>query len=258
MKLPELVLIPEGEFVMGHESIGFSFTVYLDAFLIAKQQITNEQFAEFAQKTGYQTDAERGGTGGVSGTGDVRGATWRSPRGGASTIQGKERHPVVQVSWNDAQKYCAWLTRVAATQGERHTYRLPTEAEWEKAARGPRNTIFGYGDTFDAKKAWVGPDHATTCPVGTFPPNGYGLYDMGGIVLEHCQDFYDPASYENKPPQRNPKGPPRGDPTHPRGADMHVRRGASFETNQGGPLFLMFGPASWSENTTGFRVAADA
>jgi len=257
LKLPELVPIPEGEFVMGHESRGETFRVTLDAFLIAKYPVTNEEFAEFVEKTRYATDAERNGTGGVTGVGRRPGATWRSPQGRGSAIAGKERHPVVQVSWNDAQKFCAWLSRVAAAQGEPRTYRLPTEAEWEKAARGPTNTLFGYGDTFDAAKAWVGPGRTTTCPVGNFPPNGYGLYDMGGNVSQLCQDFYDPAYYATAP-RRNPKGPTRGDPTRARGADMHVERGASFATSGGGTLFRTGGSATWSEDNRGFRVAADA
>jgi formylglycine-generating enzyme required for sulfatase activity len=250
-----MVLIPAGEFVMGHASRGASYSVYLDAFLIARDPVTNEEFSEFVEKTHYTTDAERDGTGGVTGVGRRAGATWRSPQGGRSSITGKERHPVVQVSWNDAQKFCAWLTRIAAAQGKSATYRLPTEAEWEKAARGPANSLYGYGDTFDATKACVG--RPTTCPTGDFPPNGYGLHDMGGNVSQLCQDFFDPAYYATAP-RRNPKGPPRGDPSRARGADMHVERGGSFATKTGGPLFVTGGPAGWSEDNRGFRVAADA
>ena len=114
-------------------------SVYLDAFYIDKYAVTNARFQQFVQVTGHRTHAEREGWG-FADTGEkfeqVNGANWRAPQGSGSSIAGLEQHPVVQVSQEDAKAYCAWAGK-----------RLPTEAEWEKAARGTEGRVLSLGES---------------------------------------------------------------------------------------------------------------
>jgi len=128
----EMVFVPAGEFLMGSENGDAdekpSHRVFLDAFFIDKYEVTNARFQEFIHATKYATDAEKTGSGSVlagSSWKEVKGAHWRAPYGAESNISDKMNHPVGQISWNDAKVYCEWAGK-----------RLPTEAEWEKAARG--------------------------------------------------------------------------------------------------------------------------
>jgi len=141
-----MVYVPAGEFLMGSpisEGIANEWpqhTVYLDAFWIDQTEVTNRQFEKFVQATGYRTDAEKEGTGGkFVGSYDsparVDGADWRHPDGPDSSLGGRAEYPVVQVSWNDAQAYCKWAGA-----------RLPTEAQWEKAARGTDERRYPWGN----------------------------------------------------------------------------------------------------------------
>jgi formylglycine-generating enzyme required for sulfatase activity len=234
----EMVLVPAGEFVMGSSADDSAsllrrypkangailkdespkHRIFLDAFYIDKYEVTNAHFQQFVQATGYRTQAESGGGGkirtGAKTWADVPDATWRAPRGQGSSITGLEAHPVVQVSWNDAKAYCTWAGK-----------RLPTEAEWEKAARGTDGRLYPWGSEFDGTRAnfcdrncpfeWkdtaIDDGSRSTTPVGSYEAgkSPYGAYDMAGNVWEWVADWYD-ATYYRHSPARNPRGPTSG------------------------------------------------
>jgi serine/threonine protein kinase len=171
-------------------------TVYLDAFYIDKLEVTNQQFAAFAAATNYQTDAEK----------KSESQTWRT-----FNTPGRENRPVIWISWNDANAYCQWAGK-----------RLPTEAEWEKAARGTDGRIWPWSSNWENTRANTsdgGPGDVT--PVGSYPTgaSSYGVMDMTGNVWEWVADWYDPHWYSNSPLQ-NPGSPPSG--------VSRVLRGGSF------------------------------
>ena len=206
----EMVLIPAGEFQMG-SSDGASdekpiHTVYLDAFYIDKYEVTNAQYKKFVQATGHK---EPEGYRYINGNWQSGFKPWSD-----SNFNG-DNQPVVCVSWEDAKAYADWA-------GER----LPTEAEWEKAARGGvTGKKYVWGDEWPPTKNAGNFDDETTvdssridgysdgyvytAPVGSFKPNGYGLYDMAGNVWEWCADWYDSNYYANSP-KSNPTGPSSG------------------------------------------------
>ena len=234
----EMVLVPAGEFVMGsapddiasvlrrHPKANGAILqdeipkhrVFLEAFYIDKYEVTSARFQQFVQATGYRTQAEREGGGkirtGAKTWAQVPDATWRAPRGQGSSITGLEAHPVVQVSWHDAKAYCTWAGK-----------RLPTEAEWEKAARGTDGRLYPWGNELDGAKAnycdrncpfeWkdasVDDGYRSTAPVGSYEAgkSPYGAYDMAGNVWEWVADWYD-AKYYQRSPARNPQGPTSG------------------------------------------------
>ncbi|MFD1677072.1 formylglycine-generating enzyme family protein [Alicyclobacillus fodiniaquatilis] len=239
--LENMVYIPKGEFLMGTDSDeGFPadgegpvHKVSLDAFYISRHSVTNAEFAAFVDATGYQTDAEKYGWSFVfysfldaslldeitqySSQAPwwiaVKGATWRTPEGPDSDIADRLNHPVVHVSWNDAMAYCAWVGM-----------RLPTEAEWEYAARGGLvQKRYAWGDILRQNgqhhcNIWQGkfPQKNTgsdgylgTCPVDAFEPNGYGLHNVCGNVWEWCADWF-ANDYYRRSAFRNPKGPAKG------------------------------------------------
>ncbi|WP_081998624.1 formylglycine-generating enzyme family protein [Sinomonas humi] len=234
------VAVPGGAFQMG-DAFGEGYPgdgetpvheVELPGFRIDATAVTNAMFAAFVEATGYRTEAERYGTsavfhllvkandddvlGAAAGAPwwlNVRGADWAHPRGTLSHWTAAPDHPVVQVTWHDAQAYCSWAGR-----------RLPTEAEWEYAARGGlAGKRYAWGDelTPDGQhrcNIWQGtfPTVNTqddgflgTAPVRTFPANGYGLYEMAGNTWEWCNDWFLPKYYRNSPRQ-NPQGPTIG------------------------------------------------
>ena len=187
----------------------------MDSFLIDAVAVSNEAFATFVEETGYETEAERFGwsfvfaghlpddfppTQAVAEAPwwrKVDGADWRHPEGPHSSIDDRPVHPVVHVSWNDADAYCSWAG-----------WRLPTEAEWEFAARGGlEGRAFPWGDEREPDgehrmNVWQGsfPTKNTeadgyygTCPVDAFPPNGYGLHNVTGNVWEWAADWFDPG-----------------------------------------------------------------
>jgi formylglycine-generating enzyme len=210
-----------GSFLMGSED-RFAYPgdgegpvrqVTVAPFALDACAVSNEQFAEFVEETGFVTDAERYGwsfvfagllpdefppTRGVAAAPwwrQVEGAMWSRPEGPQSGIDGRADHPAVHVSWNDAEAYCAWAGK-----------RLPTEGEWEYAARGGlEGKVFPWGDELEPggvhrMNVWQGdfPRENTvadgyygTCPVDAFPANGYGLHNMTGNVWEWCADLFD-------------------------------------------------------------------
>jgi formylglycine-generating enzyme required for sulfatase activity len=163
-----MVLIPAGEFWMGSpQGEGAEIEhprhkVYLDAYWIDKYEVTNAQFAKFIEDTGHITQAEWLGFGFVmtrDGQRQIAGANWRHPWGPKSSIKDKMDHPVVQVTWEDAVSYANWAGK-----------RLPTEAEWEKAARGPKGFKYPWGRFYDRSKERIGlPWEAGSAPVGSYP-----------------------------------------------------------------------------------------
>ena len=185
-----MVHVPAGRFIMGSSSGGRNEIprrrVYLDDFYIDKYPVTNERFARFVESSGHVTEAETGGGGWVY-TGskwkkDSR-ANWSAPSGSGSSHRNRLRHPVVQVSWNDALAYCRWGGK-----------RLPTEAEWEKAARGTDGRKYPWGNSWDASKViWRKNSGGKTHPVDrsyNTHESPYGAVDMAGNVWEWVNDRY--------------------------------------------------------------------
>lgn len=204
MKEPKLVLVKAGNFTMGStkkdiEQIKENFPdfeqkllereipeneVFLEEFKVSKYPITNSDFSEFIQDTKYKTTAEKEKTGFVFDPKyrAVEGSTWKRPFGPNSNLKNKENHPVVQVSWFDALKFCKWLTKKTG-----HKYRLPTEAEWEKAARGTDRKIFPWGNKWEPSFCNSEYRFKGTTPVNYFEKNNispYGCVDMCGNVFE--------------------------------------------------------------------------
>lgn len=202
----KMIVIPAGEIMMGSlpseegrfTSEGPVHQVYLDRYLIGEKEVTVRQWRKFIEDTSYKWNK------------------WSLLKEYAPA----DNHPIVFVTWDDAQAFCRWLSRK-----EGKTYRLPTEAEWEKAARGglqgkkypwgdepPDGTQCNFADKstdFYWSDNKVDDGYAYTAPVGSFPPNGYGLYDMAGNAWEWCQDRFDWDYYKHSP-MRNPKGPSSG------------------------------------------------
>jgi len=268
----EMVYVPEGEFLMGitEGDLGQlsqictvcdvdtlrdtlpQRTVYLDAFWLDKTEVTNAQFTQFVTETGYLTSAER--------TDDFSyvinpssnsfqsrpDATWQNPHRFGYGISGREEYPVTQISWEDADAYCRWAGR-----------RLPSEAEWEKAARGIDGRFFPWGDELPNSQLLnynfnlSGPTVVGSYPAGASP---YGALDMAGNIREWVADYYS-EEYYSVAPEINPIGPATG--------EGYSKRGASWATTDDLELFLttaMFRLWNYpyvSSDVTGFRCAMD-
>jgi formylglycine-generating enzyme required for sulfatase activity len=233
----ELVRIPAGEFWMGSPeeetgrlpNEGPRHRVRIRRpFYLGAREVTVGEFRQFVEATGYVTEAERdieGGFGIDFETGKVVQATginWRQP--GFPDLRQTDDHPVLLISWDDAEAFCRWLS-----SREERIYRLPTEAEWEYAARAGTVTPFWSGDrpnslrragnvadrSLGAKMpaaTWVESwedGHAFTAPVGSFEPNPFGLFDIHGNVWEWVADWHDDGYYSRSPVD-DPPGPTRG------------------------------------------------
>ncbi len=250
--------------------------VVVGAFRIARGPVTNVQFAAFVEATGYRTEAERYGwsfvfhlllpdefpeTRAVASAPwwrQVYGADWAHPEGPHSDVGDRPDHPVVHVGWSDAVAYCTWAG-----------VRLPTEAEWEKAARGGLvQARFTWGNelhpdgrtmcnifegTFPTENT-ADDGYVGTSPVGAFPPNGFGLHDVAGNVWEWCADWFDPEVHRHGS-HVDPVGPPSG--------QARVMRGGSYLCHDS--YCYRYRVSARSSNTPdsstgnlGFRVAADA
>jgi formylglycine-generating enzyme required for sulfatase activity len=308
--------IPRGKFVMGTDDPNHRFfdarpphEVEIDGFWMDETEVTNEQFASFVAATGYVTIAERKPTledimsnlrpgekppdpeslvpGSVvfrppasveqtgydpNGSRWVPGACWKHPEGPGSSIDDRMNHPVVHVCWKDADAYAKWAGK-----------RLPTEAEWERAARGGLNQKpYAWGDEDpDAGGKWkcniwqgVFPEtnsladgYLRTAPVRSYSPNAYGVYEVAGNVWEWCADWYQPDYYKSSP-ARNPKGPessfdPRVNERENPHTPKRVMRGGSFLCSDGfcaryKPYGRGEGNIDTGSSHVGFRCVKDA
>ncbi|MYB96168.1 TonB family protein [Candidatus Poribacteria bacterium] len=191
----DMVLIPAGEFQMGSDNGGDEpvHTVYVGAFYMDKYEVTNAQYKAFVDANPeWRKEIVHQKHGG---------STYLNSWAGDNYPNGKENHPVTMVSWDAAMAYAKWVGK-----------RLPTEAEWEKAARGGlTGKKYPWGNSIDASKANYGKSLDSdgiikTTPVGSYPANGYGLYDMVGNVQEWCLDEYDGRVYSKSPPLRVSRG----------------------------------------------------
>jgi formylglycine-generating enzyme required for sulfatase activity len=215
----DYVLVPAGEFRMGDDAQLArerpAHVVELDAFYISKFEITNRQWKQFRDDPGYD-DPKFWPGGRVVPRDQV--PYWSQANNHGGGTPGSDAYPVIGVNWDSATAYCAWLS---AKTGKR--YRLPSEAEWEKAARGTDGRRYPSGQTIDRRQAnYVGAQaYDTVMPVGSLEGGAspYGAYDMAGNVLEWTQDWYD-RDYYSVSPRKNPPGPASG--------AYRVVRGGSF------------------------------
>jgi formylglycine-generating enzyme required for sulfatase activity len=300
----DMVKIPAGTFWMGCTEGGFVDTtpvhrVHVNSFWIAKTEVTNEEFGRFVQATKYLTVAERKPSakdfpgapyenlvpGSLVFSPPARsvplnshyqwwryvpGANWRHPEGPDSDIKQRAHYPVVQIAFEDAVAFAKWSQT-----------RLPTEAEFEYAARGGLDRKpYSWGDELTPAGKWQAnvwqgrfPDenkaedgYKGTAPVASFPPNGFGLYDMTGNVWQWCSDWYDANYYRSLKVDSvtdNPQGPPQShDPFEP-GVLKKVQRGGSFLCTDQYCARYLVGARGKGEITSGcsnvgFRCASDA
>lgn len=275
-----MVWIPPGTVTVGsdHPSARANeqppHRVHVDGFWMDATEVTNAQFRMFVEATGHITTAEQpidwdvlakqlppgtpkppdeqlvaGSAVFVAPPRSVAqdqylswwrwtpGANWRHPEGPDSSIEGRDDHPVVHVSWDDAVAYATWAGKA-----------LPTEAQWERAARIDHDgAVYAWGDVLQPHNVhqanlWQGAfpyentdddGYATTAPVRSFPPNSLGLYELCGNVWEWTADYYHPDTYRlrhtNRPACQNPSGPAKAfDPSMPRASQVRVQKGGSF------------------------------
>ncbi|XP_007254316.3 formylglycine-generating enzyme [Astyanax mexicanus] len=282
--LSKMVQLEGGFFLMGTDGPGIpqdgeapQRRVWIDTFLIEEHEVNNKQFQRFINQTGHITEAERFGdsfvfegllseeikntlTQAVAAApwwSPVKGADWRHPEGPDSTISNRMDHPVLHVSWADAQAYCQWAQR-----------RLPTEAEWELACRGGlEDKLYPWGNKLMPREEhyanlWQGEfpnvntaedGYLNTSPVMSFPANGFGLYDMVGNAWEWTADWWN--VHHTRDEARNPKGPEKG--------TDKVKKGGSYMCHKS--YCYRYRCAARSQNTPdssasnlGFRCAADS
>jgi formylglycine-generating enzyme required for sulfatase activity len=256
----EMALVPGGRFIMGTDNPDIAevaplHSVHVDAFYMDKYEVTNEKFATFlnAARPAEGVDGKRWKWVVLRSdlALDERTDMWPTEiiyeKETYAAFSGFEKYPVITVSWEAAYAYCKWAGK-----------RLPTEAEWEKAARGGlKKKVFSWGDEIPTgglvfNKKWRhNEDPPPTAPVGNYHPNGYGLYDMAGSVWEWCSDWFHPGYYRGSP-KKNPKGPPTG-------MEKVLRGGAWYSDT----AVLKVAMRNWSdpeavEEGVGFRCVIDA
>ena len=255
----EQVFVPAGAFLMGSEDGEARerpvHEVTLAAFWLDRSEVTNAQFAAFVAETGYETTAEREG-GAWNAAGEawayIDGANWQHPQGPDSDLTGLETHPVILLTWDDAVAYATWAGG-----------RLPTEAEWEYAARGPEARVYPWGAEFDGQKLnfcdlncpFPGADQtvddgfAFTAPVGAYPDGAswVGALDMAGNLWEWLGDWFNPDYYANSPAV-NPTGPAAG--------EQRAVRGGSWlrGVQQARSAFRNLNDPGFRNDQVGFRV----
>ena len=261
----EWVEIPAGEFNMGTRRARRKdekpiHPVYLDTCYISKKEVTRGQFKTFVKDTGYTTDAEKMGVARVYSNyewQDKNGANWWRPY-----FSQTDNHPVVLVSWNDAEEFCKWLSRKTGKN-----IHLPTEAQWEKAARGSDGRKYPWGNSkldgsklnfadsntrFKRSKFNINDGYKFTAPVGSYPQGAspYDVFDMAGNVDEWCSDWYS-YNYYSSSPRNNPTGPSSG--------YRRVFRGGSWVSDAFNIRCACRGSAdpSWPVPIIGFRLAQD-
>jgi formylglycine-generating enzyme required for sulfatase activity len=285
---PEMVVLTDGSFTMGSSAEEKSWAashgsslgsvadeaphhlVSLPSFALGKYDVTRGEYASFARETGYPAGDGCGRGRAIFKWEKDPKLNWENP-GDAQT----DRDPVVCVSWQDALAYIAWLNRKANRGGAASAngpYRLPSEAEWEYAARAGTTTKFYWGDddAYAPVHAWFNAnsgcdkieglfcDHGRTHPVGEKPPNAFGLYDMAGNVWQWTEDCYD-NSYAGIPADGRANEAPSSDPKAKDGQGncLRVDRGGSWMF----PVWLLRpatrqrDPADYRDAITGFRVA---
>lgn len=285
-----MIWIPGGTFTMGGDSLHAqpdefpAREITVSGFWMDQTEVTNAQFQEFVDDTGYLTTAEIPFSSNDPGSvvflgaeqledgpgswwGWITGSNWKHPEGPNSSLKGRMNHPVVHVSWDDAIAFSRWAGK-----------RLPTEAEWEFAARGGlEKAPWTWGNEENPGGKWYAniwqgefpsKDKKTdgfsgTAPVGSFPANGWGLQDMAGNVWEWCADWYRPDAYSLTANRvKNPKGPADSfDPSEP-GIKKRVMRGGSWLCSDlycAGyrPGARMKTSPDTGLNHTGFRCAKD-
>lgn len=261
--LGSMIEIPGGSYIIGDERANPRpdaplVEVTIDSFYLDRYAVTNQQFAEFVEETGYVTTAEKEGGGWIYKSGNrdwafQKGANWRTPLGPNSSIEGAEDRPVVLVSWHDANAYADWAGK-----------RLPTEAEWEIAARSASNAgdvVLQNPTQTSEANVWQGhwPDYNTmengyyyVAPVGSFPPNALGFYEMIGNTWEWTQDWYTDNPNERGLEEPNPCGAKSG--------NRRVARGGSWFCSENycsgyWPYFRGKSPPGHAFNNVGFRCA---
>ena len=207
-KIPGMILIPKGKFIMGNNSGRIdarpAHEIYLDDYYIDKYEVSNKDYKKFIDATGYSAPNV-----------DTNKYPWAKQYNWHNNTypKGTENLPVVLVNWNDANAYAKWCGK-----------RLPTEAEWEKAAKGPNNLLFPWGNEWDSTKCNVSSSGIkTTLPVNSNKNgiSGYGVFNMIGNVWEWCSDYYD-KDYYKVSPKISPKGPEVG--------ATRIIRGGSWNT----------------------------
>jgi len=228
-----MILVPEGSFILGSEDGNFDETpkreVRLDAFHIDAHPVTNAEYKKFIDETGYEAPS--------------LGFEWSKKYDWHDRMypEGKEDHPVVLVKWVDAVTYCDWAGK-----------RLPTEAEWEKAARGTDGRIWPWGNEWDTGRLACG-GVGDTMPVGRYESgkSPYGCFDMAGNVWEWTSDWYG-SLYFREAPSHNPMGPDKGEHRVLKGgawihSEFSVRGAMRFHK-----------PPTHCDNYIGFRCARSA